>query len=200
MHHSQMLIAYIPTSHLKCMSNKSAHWCALGNIFHFCMKSLLDPIKVYGETGSAMLGGDGIWRHCHPIFAVFIGDYPKQALVMCTFNGQCPKCLVHHKELSDYSRSPPCNYGAALETFHLANHDIHLFNSACREANIKPVFHPFWESLPLLDIFLSITPDILHQMLQGVMKHLITWLTSPGAFRTAKIDACCRSLLPITIS
>ena len=28
------------------------------------------------------------------------------------------------------------------------------------------------------------------------MKHLITWLTSPGAFGTAKIDAHCRSLPP----
>ena len=192
----QMLIAYIPTSRLECMSNKSARRRALSNIFHFCMKSLLDPIKVYGETGIAMLGGDGIWRRCHPIFAVFIGDYPEQALVTCTFNGRCPKCLVHHKELGDYSTSPPRDYGAALETFHLANRDVHLFNSACREANLKPVFHPFWESLPLLDIFLSITPDILHQMLQGVMKHLITWLTSPGAFGTAKIDARCRSLPP----
>ena len=33
-------------------------------------------------------------------------------------------------------------------------------------------------------------------MLQGVMKHLISWLTSPGAFGTAKIDAHCRSLPP----
>jgi len=41
---------------------------------------------------------------------------------------------------------------------------------------------------PLVDIYLSITPDILHQLLQGVMKHLISWVTSLGAFGPAEID------------
>ncbi|KAH9035982.1 hypothetical protein EDB83DRAFT_2178445, partial [Lactarius deliciosus] len=53
--------------------------------------------------------------------------------------------------------------------------DVHVFHAACHEVGLKPIFHPFWESLPLVNIFVSITPDILHQMLQGVMKHLITW-------------------------
>ena len=142
------------------------------------------------------IGGDGIWRRCHPIFAVFVGDYPEQVLVTCTFNDRCPKCLVRHEELGDYSRFPPHDYDEALETFRLADGDVKVFNAACGEANLKPVFHPFWEKLPLVDVFLSITPDILHQLLQGVMKHLISWLTSPGAFGTAKIDARCRSLPP----
>jgi hypothetical protein len=196
MHRTQMLIAYIPTSCLDVMSNQAAQRRALRNVFHSCMQTILAPVASCGETGIPMLGGDRIWHWCHPIFAVFVGDYPEQALVMCTFNGRCPKCLVHPKKLGDYSRSPPRNYDAALDTYHLADGDVHLFNSACREAGLKPVFHPFWETLPLVDVFLSITPDILHQMLQGVMKHLISWLTSPGAFGTAKIDACCRSLPP----
>ena len=193
---AQMLIAYIPTSRLEFMSIKAARRRALGNIFHFCMKSLLEPIKGYGETGIAMLGGDGIWHRCHPIFAVFVGDYPEQVLVTCTFNDRCPKCLIRHEELGDYSRFPPRDYDEALETFRLADGDVKVFNAACGEADLKPVFHPFWEKLPLVDVFLSITPDILHQLLQGVMKHLISWLTSPGAFGTAKIDARCRSLPP----
>ncbi|KAH9021359.1 hypothetical protein EDB85DRAFT_1871915 [Lactarius pseudohatsudake] len=69
-----------------------------------------------------------------------------------------------------------------------------MFHSVCREAGLKPVFHPFWEALPLADVFVSITPDILHQMLQGVMKHLITWLKC--AFGPAQIDSRCRSLPP----
>ena len=121
--HTQMLIAYIPTLHLEFMSIKAAHRRALSNIFHFCMKSLLELIKGYGETGIAMLGGDGIWCHCHPIFAVFVGDYLEQVLVTCMFNDRCPKCLIHHEELGDYSRFPPCDYNEALETFCLADGD-----------------------------------------------------------------------------
>ncbi|KAH9040509.1 hypothetical protein EDB85DRAFT_1858737, partial [Lactarius pseudohatsudake] len=194
--HTQMLIGYIPTTCLEGIGNKSARRCALANLFHFCMRFLLAPIASHGETGVAMMSGDGIWRRCHPVFAMFVGDYPEQVLETCTFNGQCPKCAVHRNNLGDYSRSPARDYGKALEAFLLADGDVCMFHSVCREAGLKPVFHPFWEALPLTDVFISITPDILHQLLQGVMKHLIAWLTNSSAFGSAQIDARCRSLPP----
>jgi len=57
------------------------------------------------------------------------------------------------------------------------------YASLCHKANIKPIQHPFWEDLPYVNIFRSITPDILHQLHQGVVKHLIGWLKNAcGAF------------------
>ena len=191
-----MLIGYIPTSRLEVIGNKSARRRALGNLFHFCMKTILAPITSCGETGVAMMSGNGIWRRCHPILAAFVGDYPEQTLVTCTYNGQCPKCTVHPDNLGDFMRSPLRDHDAALQAFQLADGDVRAFHSACRKANVKPVFHPFWEALPLTSIFVSITPNILHQMLQGVMKKLIEWLTSPEVFGPSQIDARCRSLPP----
>ncbi|KAH9173192.1 hypothetical protein EDB89DRAFT_2113987 [Lactarius sanguifluus] len=191
---AQMLIGYLPTARLEAIGNQSARRRALTNIFHFCMRNLLAPIASHGEMGIAMMSGDGVWRRCHPIFAVFVGDYPEQVLVTCTFNGRCPKCVVHRNNLGDYSRSPLRDYDKASEAFLLADGDVRTFHSACRETGLKPIFHPFWEALPLTDIFVSITPDILHQMLQGVMKHLIKWLKC--AFGPAQIDTRCRSLPP----
>ncbi|KAF8270896.1 hypothetical protein EI94DRAFT_1770660 [Lactarius quietus] len=176
------------------MGNKAARRHALGNIYHSCMRKILALISACGETGVTMLSGDGIWCRCHPILVVFVGDYPEQALVTCTYQGQCPKCLVHPEELGDYVRYPPRDYEEVLATFHLTEGDVHTFHSACRKADLKPIFHPFWESLPLVNIFISITPDILHQMLQGIMKHLIAWVTT--AFGAAIIDARCRSMPP----
>ncbi|KAH8976593.1 hypothetical protein EDB92DRAFT_1938543 [Lactarius akahatsu] len=193
-HRAQILVGYLPTTWLEMINNKAARQRALGNVFHLCMRNILAPIASYGETGIPMMSGDGVWRRCHPIFAVFVGDYPEQGLVTCTYFGQCLKCTVHRNNLGDYSTSPPRNYDEALESFRLADGDVLPFHAACHEARLKPTFHPFWEALPLTDIFVSITPNILHQMLQGVMKHLIAWLTS--AFGAVKIDVRCRSLPP----
>jgi len=160
------------------------------------MEKVLHPIQTYGETSIAMSSGHGTWYRCHPIFATFVGDYPEQCLVTCTKSGHCPKCTVPPDQLGEYSHFPLRNYGKAIETFNLADEDTHQFHAACHKAGLKPVYHPFWSTLPLVDIFLSITPDILHQLLQGVVKHITAWLSNPVVFGAAKINARCRSLPP----
>jgi hypothetical protein len=192
--HAQILIGYIPTTKLAGMSNKSARRRALANLFHACMSNVLGPIGPFGETGLAMMSGDGVWRRCHPIFAIFIGDYPEQALVTCTFNGRCPKCLVPRGQLGEYHSFPSRAQRTVIDTYLLADRDVHVFHLACREAGLKPVIQPFWATFPLADIFISITPDILHQMLQGMMKHLIGWLV--GIFGRSAIDMRCKAIPP----
>ncbi|KAI9432280.1 hypothetical protein H4582DRAFT_2113196 [Lactarius indigo] len=192
--HAQLLIGYIPTTKLEWITNQAARRHALANLFHSCMRKLLVPATRYSESGIAMMSGDGIWRRCHPIFAIFVGNYPEQALVMCTYNGRCPKCTVTLDRLGEYARFPPRSYNEAIDTYLLADEEVRTFHAACREVGLKPVFHPFWKSFALSNIFISITPDILHQLLQGVMKHLMAWLRS--AFGPVTIDARCRSLPP----
>ncbi|KAH9010200.1 hypothetical protein EDB83DRAFT_2322512 [Lactarius deliciosus] len=71
----------------------------------------------------------------------------------------CPKCTVPRGELGTDTRFPLRNFGAAV--------------ARCHDAGLKPTYHPFWERLPYANIFLSIMPDILHQLHQGVLKHLV---------------------------
>jgi hypothetical protein len=105
-HHAQILIGYIPTTKLAGMENKSTCRHALANLFYACMANVLGPIGPTSENGVAMMSGDGVWCQCHPMFAIFIGDYPEQALVTCTFNGRCSKCLVPPSQLGKYNSFP----------------------------------------------------------------------------------------------
>ncbi|KAH8084372.1 hypothetical protein BXZ70DRAFT_900453 [Cristinia sonorae] len=75
----------------------------------------------------------------------------------------------------------------ALETV-----DLLARKRACKAAGIKPIYRPYWQDLPYADPFLSITPDILHQLYQGVIKHLVAWIKT--VFSQTEIDARCRSL------
>ena len=188
-HHTQMLLGYIPTTKFHGISNKAGRCCAIANLYHGCMRLLLDPIKSIGVTGIPMMGGDGIWRRCHPIFASFVGDYPEQVLVTCTYNSRCPKCMVLPDQLGDFVRSPLRDYDKVRDVYTLSDGDAHLFHLACCKLEQKPVFHPFWQSLPLTNAFVSITPNILHQLLQGIFKHLLAWLIV--TFGSSEINARC---------
>ncbi|KAJ7348492.1 hypothetical protein DFH08DRAFT_959895 [Mycena albidolilacea] len=53
-----------------------------------------------------------------------------------------------------------------------------IYTQVCTDAGIKPIYHPFWEGLPYTNIYRTISPDILHQLYQGVVKHLIAWVTA----------------------
>ncbi|KAN0136268.1 hypothetical protein V8E53_005873 [Lactarius tabidus] len=190
---AQMLMGYIPTARLKQIKNKAARRRALANIFHSCMRKVLSPIESYGETGIAMATGDGIWYRCHPVFATFVGDYPEQSLVTCTSNWRCPKCLVPTDELGNNTRFPLRDFGEAVKVFALSDGDPTAFHAACRNASLKPTYHPFWDRLPFTNIFISITPDILHQLHQGILKHMVECLAD---IDSDQIDTRCSRLPP----
>jgi len=177
-----MLIGYIPTTKLKGIQNKAAHSHVLVNLFHSCMWIVLGPIALHSKTGLEMMSRDRIWHWCHPILSNFVGNYPKQCLVTCTYYSKCPKCQVPCDQLGDYKQFLSHDYREALRSFALADGNEHAFHATCRDSGIKPIYHPFWESLLLVDIYVSITPDVLYQLLQGVMKHLIAWVTDPLVF------------------
>ncbi|KAG1865320.1 hypothetical protein F4604DRAFT_1586176 [Suillus subluteus] len=195
---AHVLLAYLPTTrleHTKPITNKASRRRSAANLYHACMARVLSPLENAGLDGLSMRSGDGILRRCHPLFACFIGDYPEQVLATTVKTTECPKCDI-----------PPDKLESATAPFEI--HDLHAvldalatidvgdleFVQACRDAGIKPVVHPFWERLPYANIFQAVTPDILHQLYQGLVKHLLGWLAQ--ACGPNEIDARCRRLPP----
>ena len=118
-----------------------------------------------------------------------MGDYPEQILATGVKMGQCPGCECPKDKLEEgeeeYEYRDLGKILDALSAFD--DPDAQIFVRACRDAGIKPVVHPFWENLPYANIYRSIAPEVLHQLYQGIIKHLLTWLKS--AFGEAEIDA-----------
>ena len=191
-HHAQMLLAYLPATRLEHVQNQSSRRRSLANLFHACAAKVLQPLEVAGISGVEMSSGDGTVHRCHPLLAVFIGDYPEQCLV--TGTKHCPMCPTPKDELGEDKSLPTRALPPVLEALSAVDDWPATYSEACKAAGIKPIIHPFWENLPYVNIFQSITPDILHQLYQGVIKHVVSWVTE--AFGSAEIDARCRRLPP----
>lgn len=162
-------------------------------MIHASLGNILKPLIQIGYHGGEMASGDGVKRRCHPLVVLHCGDYMEEILIAGCKMGECPICVVPPNHLQDY----PEEYAirdidkvrAALETI---DTDPLYFPRACQEADIKPIVHPYWENLPYSNIFLSIPVDILHQLYQGLIKHMITWLKA--AFGGDELDARCQCL------
>jgi hypothetical protein len=140
-----------------------------------------------------MSSGDGVIRRTHPIVASYTANYPEQVFITGAKSGECPKGLIPHQELgNNEAKCRLRDLQAILNTLALADDNPPKFTKACADAHIKPIYHPFWQYLSFLNIFWLITPDVLHQILQSGLRHLLAWLKA--VFGGAEIDACCKHL------
>ena len=169
--HSTILIGYLPVSKLECFQKKTRSIAGY-RLFHYAMTLLLCPLV------------DAV--SSPPILAAYIADFPEQCLVACNKENCCPCCLVELQNCGDLEECVCCSMVDMLKTLRRKrrNKQSRKFN----KEGLRPVFEPFWKDLPYTDIFICITPDILHQFHKGIFHdHLVQWclgiLSSPGLLR-----------------
>ncbi|KAI0648469.1 hypothetical protein C8Q79DRAFT_1045282, partial [Trametes meyenii] len=192
----QILLAYLPSTNLAHITSKAARHRAVANLYHACLTCVLKPLKIAGVEGIAMASGDGVWRRTHPLFAVHISDYLEQILVVGCKMGECPKCPLPAQEIGETTdcARPLRDFNRTLAALQTITDGPCVFSRACKQAGIKPIQGPYWQDLPFVNIYRSITPDILHQLSQGVVKHVVSWIIS--AYGAEEIDARCRRFPP----
>jgi hypothetical protein len=185
-HRACILIAYLPVNKATKDSGEIDVdvKCKTYQVFHDAMRIVLEPLIEAGKDGVNMTGGDGVVRKVHPIIAAYVADYPEQCLVTLTKYGTCPRCRAPATGLQDaqtYERRTP---QFTMDVIREARRSIPKGAKRRRRVHAKSMeldvvgglFDPFWNDFPCQsDINLAITPDILHQLYQGVFTHLIVW-------------------------
>ena len=172
-------------------------------LFHRSMAHVLQPLKDAGDPcgpGLEMVGGDGAIRRVYPILAAYVADYPEQCLVTCTKYGTCPKCQRKANELDSLDPGEPRKQRWTEEVIGNACSAVGAgrptsVHKMCMESDVAGGnYDPFWVGFPLVDIHRCITPDVLHQLYQGVLKHLISWVQE--IMGEDELDMRIRSLPP----
>ncbi|TFY64417.1 hypothetical protein EVJ58_g2643 [Rhodofomes roseus] len=179
--HACILLGYLPVSKVDGEKiTKRERKARSHRLFHEAMRLILKPLQHAGVNGIEVTGGDGSVRRVHPILAAYVADYPEQCLVTCSKYGTCPKCNCPSDKLQEPVAAEPRTSEATESILRQAAEQADL-SEAAREAFRKAhnvvggATTPFWADLPYTNIHLSITPDVLHQLYQGVFKHLVSW-------------------------
>ncbi|KAF5362997.1 hypothetical protein D9757_014080 [Collybiopsis confluens] len=170
-----LLLGYLPVSKLECFSKNQRSQVA-HQLFHDCMKKMLEPLESAGRNGVKMMCADGFERLAYLLLAAYMADYPEQCLICCCKENSCPRCTVKPEErgqlLYNISRSPTLTL-IALEAQSQGEKPEEF-----QSLNLRPI-NPFWRDLPHCNIFECITPDLLHQLHKGVFgDHVAKWAKS----------------------
>lgn len=199
--HASVLIAYLPVDKVregKLAKTKISQRYA--RIFHAAMAHVFAPLKTLGSDAIPMTTANGTSYSVHPILASYVADYPEQCLVSGAKHTTCPKCPVSRDQLHArrHPNAPLRNPNDTLNLLRTARQTTSTpsaHRDYCSKHNISPyIAEPFWTGLWLADIHLSLTPDVLHQLYQGVLKHLIGWCQA--LMTKEEMDARVRRLPP----
>ena len=176
-----ILIAYLPVeSQLKATGvSETERKNRMQRLFHEAMRLVLEPLIKAGKNGVEMTGANGEVRWVHPLLTCYAADFPEQCLVTCTKYGTCPKCHKGSKNLQDPEPGDPHSWEWTLHVIELAKKTSSktAFYVSCMENDVSgSIYEPFWKGFPYCDIHMATTPDILHQLYQGVIMHLINWV------------------------
>ena len=175
-----ILLGYLPVTKLENIL-ASERSTVQHQLFHNCMKELLQPLIKAGTNGVEMLCSDGEVRLVFPILSAYLADHPEQCLVACCKENRCPKCLVPRLERGNPIQSQLRDVEETLEILQAASlkmDDTDKFGAH----GLRPV-DPFWKSLPHCNIFSTFNPDLLHQLHKGMFgDHISKWAceTVPG--------------------
>lgn len=174
-----VLVGYIPVSKLECFSESRRSNEQL-KLFHQCMRIILESLIAAGETGLDMTCADGFVRRIFPILAAYIADHPEQCLIACCKESRCPRCIVPANRRGDetdkdnpevsWDRRQQLETIATLIMQSKGQRPEEFVNEGLKAAT------PFWADLPHANIFICITPDLLHQLHKGLFgDHVRKW-------------------------
>jgi hypothetical protein len=179
--HACILIAYLSVDKIdRSRMNDQEHRSRVQRVFHESMRIVLEPLINAGTNGVEMTSSDGAVRQVHPILTCYVADYPEQCLVTCTKYGTCVKCQASAEDLQNLkpalNRTQKWTQDIIAQGMEEANGNAKKFHTYCMSNDVAgSVYKPFWVGFPFCDIHRAITPDVLHQLYQGVFKHLVSW-------------------------
>lgn len=111
---------------------------------------------------------------------------------MGCIGGWCPTSDVDCHKLRDdeeCNNTQICDLGSVLGILDTFEQDPAGFFHVCSSAGIKPIINPYWKDFLYAHIFHSMALDLLHQVYQGTVKDIVSWIIHWQAIGADEVDA-----------
>ncbi|KAG9087886.1 hypothetical protein FS749_002576 [Ceratobasidium sp. UAMH 11750] len=171
---AMVLLGYLPIDAFEDVEDDNERRRLKADLVHRAMEKMMEPLREASENGVDMWCPDGRLRRVYPRIAAYMADWPEQNLQSCTSEGSCPVCTAKHGERGQCTETELRDREETLDA--LRGYFVHRDVGELRDLSLKPVW-PWWGDLPDVNLATCLTPDLLHQVFQGVFKsHLVRWL------------------------
>ncbi|KAH7098191.1 hypothetical protein BKA62DRAFT_622869, partial [Auriculariales sp. MPI-PUGE-AT-0066] len=144
-------------------------------LFHDGLGEVFEGMKEAAANGMELTSANGEVRDAFPILAINSLDFPEQSLHACTRG--CPKCDVNQEELGDNKLGEPRDPSQTLARIRKATQHKSptSIDAYLKTFGLNFVLKPYWKDWEHVDIHKAMAPDILHQLYQGLIKHITRW-------------------------
>ena len=154
------------------------------DVLHKALATILQPLEAAGKEGVSLECADKCIRQCYPVLAAWIADHIEYAKLFHLKKQACPVCTVEDHQLGADSHPfyPARHYNKYYRRYLLLNSIESGSNTEKNETitffdnqRVKPYFNVFWR-LPRVRPERLHTPDLLHGIYLGLLKHLMDWV------------------------
>jgi len=183
-------IAYLPSCEWEdvfesTQKNNSFRGICTSRLFHAALRHVLRPLEKAGTEGVCIADSHGDIRHCFPLLATYLADYPEQILVNIAPYNASPVTIATRNETGAPERHPDRTYAVIMDALRTLQeefgeeasvNDTLRYHSLATKYGLSAVREPFWERLPHVQPHKMITPDILHNAHGFFRHHMIPWV------------------------
>lgn len=183
-------IAYLPrceweTELGSTQKDDTFHGICTSRLFHQALKYALLPFEQAGRVGVQVVDGRGDMRHCFPLLAAYLGDYPEQVLVNIAPYDASPVTTATRNETGAAKRFPERTYEVIMAALRGLREEFGeeetaestvAYHARASALGLSAVREPFWENLPHVQPNKMMTPDILHNAHGFFRHHVVQWV------------------------